>query len=500
MLKKYFKLILAILLFGLALAGWPTKQALADFNPNYIISDEEVLDYTSMTLSEIQSFLARHHSYLAGYKCQNPDGQLMTAAEVIYDRAQTNHISPRFIIVLLQKEQSLIEDPAPSQNQLDWATGYGCPDGGRCNPRWRGFWKQINSATLQFKDYMDNPHLYTYKVGQTYTFTNPYGTISRATVEVTPQNLATAALYNYTPHVYNGNYNFYNIWRRYFTRHYPDGTLLQAKGEVGVWLIENGKKRPFLSRGALTSRFDPKKIIVVSKSELDNYEKGAPIKFPQYSVVRSPRGTIYLLVGNKKRGFANGEAFRQIGINPEEVIDVSWEDLSYYQEGEPITASSTYPTGALLQDRTTGGVWWVENNTKAALLAAVFLHTKFKRRKIVQVSPEELAKYKTVAPVRFDDGELLKSPASPAVYVIAGGKKRPIVSGQVFEGLGYKWENIITVPKKILDLYKTGEPIDAVLAEESQPAAEQQNNGQTATSTKPTTASTTAASTTATSS
>ncbi len=475
MLKNNLILTAFLVFFLIFFLSSPAYALVSNFNPNYIISDEEVLDYTSMSLAEIQSFLRRHHSFLADYRCQNPEGKTMTAAEIIYDRAQENHISPRFIIVLLQKEQSLIEDPSPTQRQLDWATGYGCPDGGSCNPRWRGFWKQVNSATLQFKDYMDNPHLYTYQVGQTYTFTNPYGTISRQTVQVTPQNLATAALYNYTPHVYNGNYNFYNIWRRYFTRHYPDGTLLQAKGEVGVWLIQNGKKRPFLSRGALTSRFDPKKIIIVSKSELDNYEKGAPIKFPQYSVVRSPGGTIYLLVDDKKRGFVDGEAFRKIGINPEEIIDASWEDLSYYQEGEPITASSTYPTGALLQDRTTGGVWWVENNTKAALLDAVFLHTKFKGRKIIQATPEELAEYKTIAPVRFGDGELLKAPNSPAVYVIAGGKKRPIISGQIFENLGYKWENIITVPEKILNLYEEGDPIDTALGLEDE---EEEETGQ----------------------
>jgi len=36
-------------------------------------------------------------------------------------------------------EQSLIEEESPTQRQLDWATGYGCPDGGSCNPRWQGF-------------------------------------------------------------------------------------------------------------------------------------------------------------------------------------------------------------------------------------------------------------------------------------------------------------------------------------------------------------------------
>ncbi|MCK4554066.1 hypothetical protein KAU19_03825, partial [Candidatus Parcubacteria bacterium] len=304
-----------------------------------------------------------------------------------------------------------------------------------------------------------NPGHYTYKTGQIYTFTNPYATNKQETTIVAPANQATAALYNYTPHVYNGNYNFYNIWQRWFTRSYPDGSLLQAEGEVGVWLIQNNKKRPFLTKGALASRYDINKILTVNRSDLDAYQKGAPIKFPQYSLIRSPRGTIFLLVDDKRRGFASGEAFRQIGINPEEVMDASWEDINAYIEGKPITATSTYPTGALLQNKTTGGVYWVIEGTKAPIWDAIFLKTKFKHKKIIPVSPEELADYTTIGPVIFEDGELIKSPNSPAVYVISGGQKRPITSGKIFENLGYKWENIITISPKVLYLYEQGEAI-----------------------------------------
>lgn len=429
------------------------------FDPNYIISDEEIFNSNAMTEAQIQDFLDRKGGYLANYSCENPDGVSMKASKIIYDRAVTNKISPKFILVLLQKEMSLIDETSPTQRQLDWATGYGCPDGGGCNDRWRGFWKQVNSATMQFYSYMTEPHLYKYKVGETYIFTNPYSTIKNETNTVIPQNQATAALYNYTPHVYNGNYNFYKIWQRFFTRTYPDGSLLQARGEAGVWLIQFGQKRPFLSQGALTSRFDKDKIIQVEKSDLDNYPKGAPIKFPNYSLIRSPRGTIYLLVDEKKRRIASMETFRSIGYNPEEVMNSSWEDINSYTEGQPLNASSTYPTGALLQDKTSGGVYWVDEGEKAPLIDAVFLKTKFKNKKIIQVSPEELNNYTTTNPIKFGDGEILKSSASPAVYLITEGKKHTFLSGDDFVNLGYKWENIITVSPQVLALYSIGDPV-----------------------------------------
>jgi len=487
----YFILILAAgLIFCHAGAS-----AEADFDPDYIISDAEMLDASTMTLEDIEAFLVDKNSYLANYKTANADGRTKTAAEIIYEAANNYDcygvelsdnptraeraikcppatINPKVLLVLLQKEQSLIENPAPAKSELDWATGYGCPDSRACNTYWQGFGKQVNSAALQFYDYMENyrkslldendedyeDYHYTYKAGNTYTVSNT----AHPDIQIMPQNQATAALYNYTPHVYWGNYNFYNLWRRYFTVNYPNGSLLQARGEPGVWLIQNGKKRPFLSRGALTSRFDTAKIIAVDESELDGYPLGAPVKFPQYSLVRSPRGTIYLLVDDQRRGFASSEAFRRIGYNPAEVMDASWEDINAYTEGPPITASSTYPTGALLQDKTTGGVYWVTEGTKAPLWDAALLATKFRGKVIIPETPEKLASFETVAPVVFDNGELLKSNTSSGVYVIEDGKKRPVTSAGVFTGLGYKWNNIVTVSNKILDLYPFGEPLSQV--------------------------------------
>lgn len=437
------------------------STALANgFDPNYIIGDEEVIDHTAMDLNFIKQFLSVKGGYLANFSTADPNGNLMSAAEIIYDRAVTNKVNPKFLIVLLQKEQSLIEEPSPTQNQLDWATGYGCYDNSPCNERWRGFWKQVNSASLQFRDYMDNPQLYNYRPGQTYVLTNT----NKDPIAVTPVNLATAALYNYTPHVYNGNYNFYKIWQRYFSYLYPNGSLLQADKEAGVWLIQDGKKRPFTSRGALTSRFDPKNVIQVSKTDLDKYESGAPIKFPQYSLVRSPRGTVFLLVDDQRRGFASRAALRSVGINPEEIIDADWDEINAYLEGTPITATTTYATGALLQDKKTGGVYWVEDGKKAPIWDAVFLKTKFKNRKITRVTPEKLKSYATVEPVLFDDGRLIKSEMSQAVFVVTDGKKSPIASGEVFEQLGYKWENVITVSPKVLYLYAEGPALTAATA------------------------------------
>lgn len=488
---NYLKTLAPSVLFLLLLVIPVQAQTTIDpnFNPNNIISDSDLYDYSSMSLAEIQNFLASKGSFLANYQTLNTHGTLKSAAEIIYDAARNNFdcdgvelsdspteaekalkcrrittINPKFLLVLLQKEASLIEDPNPSQGRLDWATGYGCPDSLACNPYYKGFGKQVNSASLQFLAYMNEPWRYSYKAGQTYVFSNPYGTISKEPIVVTPANRATAALYNYTPHVFNGNYNFYRIWQRYFPsqkQRHPDGSLLQAEGDDNVFLIENGKKRPFVSKSALLSRFNLKQIISVSPEELDSYQPGLPIKFPNYSLVKSPKNNVYLIVDKEKRGIISWAVFQKIGFNPAEIIDATFEELEAYQEGNLITATSTHPLGALLQDNTSGGVYFVENGTKAPILDKQVINLKYAGKKIIPASPQDLNAYTTIAPVLLDDGQLVKSTSNQTIYLISNGQKRPFANQSVFEELGYKTENIMTITPQLLYHYPLGEIINS---------------------------------------
>lgn len=486
MIKNLNQVIFIVVIIAWLATSGTVQAAEIDpkFNPNLIITDEELLNTNSLNLAQIQSFLQSKNSYLANYSTTNAHGTVKSAAEIIYDAANNNYdcssatlsdspteaekqlkcrrittVSPKFLLVLLQKESSLVEDASPSQGRLDWATGYGCPDNWTCNPYYKGFGKQVNSASLQFLAYINEQQRYTYQAGQTYTFTNPYGTISNATMTVTPANKATAALYNYTPHVFNGNYNVYKLYERYFpTRasRYPDGSVLQVQGEAGVWLIQNGQKRPFLSKSALVSRYSLDKVIAVNREELDAYEKGNPISLPNYSIVRSPDKSLYLINGDQKRKFENLEAFKKFGFNPEEIIEASAQDLSYYQDGPLLKITSVYPAGALLRDPDSGGVYYAQDGVKAPIIDKVLLNTKFKGQSILKVTSAELAKYTKIAPVLFPDGELLKSDSASTVYLIANGQKRPFLSGNDFEKLGYKWSNVINVSPQLLYLYPLG--------------------------------------------
>ncbi|MBU0649241.1 hypothetical protein KJ969_04060, partial [Patescibacteria group bacterium] len=368
----------------------PMSPALAiDFNPNYVLSDDDLTDFDSMDAQAIQGFLGRKGGYLASYETEDTDGVVRKAADIIYRICQTYLINPKFILALIQKEQSLVEDPNPTQKQLDWAAGYSvcdsCTTDDPAIQRWKGFAKQIRSSAMQF---MEGYLLDLETVGRTVAGISPGEPTQIDGQTITPFNNVTAALYTYTPHIH-GNENMWKIWQRWFTTLYPDGSLLQVQGEPGIWLIKYDEKRPFLSMAALLSRYDLNKVIQISKTDLDRYETGRAIKFADYSLLRSPRGTIFLLDGDKRRGIDSWETFRTIGFNPDEIIQATWEDVNLYDEGEMITLESVYPQGALLQNKQTGGVYWVQDGKKYPIWSKELMYNNFQQRYISAVSEEE---------------------------------------------------------------------------------------------------------------
>lgn len=516
------------IILGIVLVIWPgffyptqsNAQTLGNsiYNPNRILEDNDILNSGAMNFGEIQDFLISRPGILKNYSTFNAYGELKTAAEIIYDAARNNYdctgvtlsdkpteaeralkcrrittVNPQLLLVLLQKEASLIDDPTPSQGRLDAATGYGCPTGQGCNPYWKGFGKQVNSAALQFLAYMQEPQKYGFKIGETYIAKDKFSKLqttaqamakpvtdphsytniiaSSEMVSVTPTNQATAALYNYTPHAYNGNYNTFLLWNKYFgknetvipptnnlSRIFPDGSVIKAENDPQVWLISNGQKRHFANWSTFISRFRPEQIVTVTSNELDKYPTGAQIKFANYSLVQTPDQQIYLLVDKEKRPFANSETYKKLGFNPAELEQATSDDLAGYQIGKTITASSTYITGALLQDIKTNEVFYVEDGNKYPVSAEI-INLKYPSIIPTKKTSAQLAVFATGSPVVLSDGSLVKTTTYPTVYLISGGKKRPFFDEATLNKYGYNLTNVVPLSSQFLYNYDMGDPI-----------------------------------------
>ncbi len=283
---KRFLIFLLVAIIGVA--SLQLDQASASFNKNRLIDDQLFTATGSMSVSAIQKFLQNQGSVLANWKddvdmvkgngCLVHKATGKTAARIIweaandwkaqyiqncsqvryYDDNNLKTVSPKVLLVTLQKEQSLITTGGtypktknayvnPSccgmAYKLAWAMGYGVPDTGGKDHSKKGFYNQINYAAWQLRFNFErsggNTSWDTYPgdnvvgtwvysgpmtkgfrkrcAGCTNTYFDGYYPIDGSPLYM--GNRATASLYYYTPHTYPGffgNYNFVNYYKQWF--------------------------------------------------------------------------------------------------------------------------------------------------------------------------------------------------------------------------------------------------------------------------------------------
>lgn len=443
-----------------ALAAEPPTltRAPAVFNPHAILNDEDLFSLGDWDAERIQQFLVSKKSALARFTLPDIDGQLRRPADILWRVAGSYTVNPKYLLVLLQKEQSLVEHPNPSQKQLDWATGYAVCDACSMNdPRlqeFRGFANQLEYAAKQHRErYL----VQLYTRGMTIGGHAPGKTVLISGVPVTPVNNATAMLYSYTPHLH-GNRMLWTIWQRWFAQPFAEGTILRERETGTLYLLKQGQKRPLSVSVAASLVPDLARLPTASAVDLASYPEGKAVPFPNYSLVVLPTGTRYLLSGSTKRRIVSTSAFRRLGFQEDELLEASDEDLAEYTDGPDLTASSKYPTGILARD-TRGDYWYVEDTVRQKILHPSLLTLYFRGRPARTLSATELHRLTVGAPYPLRDGELVRSTTHPAVYVMSNGNKRPIPSEELFFALGYAWNNVLMLPESLLEQYPTGEPL-----------------------------------------
>ena len=398
-------------------------------------------DFRSFDRGDIQAFLSDKGSYLRSGQFEDASGTMKNAADIIFEAAQNYQINPKFLLVTLQKEQSLVTDDAPTQRQLDWATGYAVCDGCYLSDpkvlKYKGFGKQIDGTAGVIRWYYDNQDRPLVKKKDT--------PIRIDDTDITPATWATAFLYTYTPHLH-GNANFWRIWNTWFSQVYPNGTLLQSVNSSEYWLIDSGSRRQFKNRTALITRADPKLALRVAEADLQNYKIGQEIAFPNYSLLHTASST-YLLDYDTLRPFASAAVVARLGFNPDELIEVDESDLTGYTIGTTITASSTAPQGVIYKITDAANTYYLmKDGVLYPILDPAILKINFKSLPIEKHKLKELFAYQTAdLPIKFNDGALIQALDSNIVYVMENGKKRALADDDTFLALGYKKSNILTV-------------------------------------------------------
>ncbi|MDN5275173.1 MAG: hemagglutinin-like protein [Candidatus Saccharibacteria bacterium] len=278
----------------------------------------------------------------------------VSAAQIIYDAAQTYHINPKVLLVMLRKESlNLFSDSWPMKSQYKYAMGYACPDSGpgysaNCQSDKAGFYKQMTYAAWQLRYYYDHMGSYNYAPGQWNTI--QYSPDPNCgTKDVYIQNYATASLYIYTPYTPNdaalnsypgtapcgayGNRNFYFFWQEWFGSTMTNGNFVRSPDDATVYLVGDKVKYPIADTSLIGAAPALGGIGFVSQSYLDNIPTGSLLS----RFIHGTDGTIYFYDSNIKLPFDSCAMVSAYGGNCGSVAELTQSQVDKLSTGPLMT-------------------------------------------------------------------------------------------------------------------------------------------------------------------
>lgn len=478
----------------------------AEFDPDKLIEDKVFSDIKTFGGPEgIQKFLESKNSVLANtspsflVKLKEPQstllkqqlddpnpnlGRLRTAAEIIWDAGIQSGLNPQVILVTLNKEQGLITsaknyDEKKLQKALDRAMGFDCPDSTGCGNLFPGFYFQIfgnvdsegnrylGAARSLMKSFstpqgrgpgVDSEGTVwgqvgttrTSRVGDTIKIPNtqgpPYNAPEFSIVNI--KNYATAALYRYTPHVYNGNYNFWKFFQEWFR--YLNGTIINITGDTKNYIIQDGTKRFLPDFVALARGMNLSGKITVSPSEVSDYPEGKPFGPNDNTIVKIENlDKKFVFLDSIKRPVSDF-VLKQRGLNPEQYLVMNAAEDNLFETGAQLPPKD----GTTIKAKSSPAIYLTQNG-KVKLFSAL-TYGQYKNPKPVIVEDSELSSYAKEGFVAPKDGTLIKANSGQAVYLSQSGLKLPL-TGELFKNRGFSIKNINVVSKEELEGLETGD-------------------------------------------
>ena len=494
MKQKFLTIVSAILLASVPLSAFAQVDPL--FNANNLIDDKVFSDTQTFGGAEgVQKFLESKGSVLANtapdflIKLKEPAATLLkqgledpqpnlprlrTAAELIWDASRQSGINPQVLLVTLQKEQGLItnhKDSSPEklQRALDFSFGFNCPDSTGCsqNSLFPGFYFQLfgnfdtegnrylgaaRSLMKSFTTPGGRGPLINGKIAKVGDIveigntTDPHGVPATQMVQI--GNSATAALYRFTPHVFNGNYNFWKYTQEWFK--YPNGTIIRLGTDPVAFIIQNGNRLLLPTFVAQARSLDMSKALTVSPNELDGYPVGTvygPADNTIVQVAGDPQK--YVFLDNVKHP-ASDFVITQRKLDTLKTLSVSAADAQLFQQGSTLTPSE----GTVIRGQMNPEVYVVEGGQLKLFSAFTFNQRKVAKQ-VQLVADSEVASYPKQGFAAPLDSTLVKTPSNNTVYVMKSGLKQPI-SGTVFKTRKFSFKDVVTLTDNELSSFSLG--------------------------------------------
>ncbi|MCR1980960.1 hypothetical protein NSA53_01735 [Cellulosimicrobium cellulans] len=422
------------------------------WDPGFIISDSVFYDSGAMSVAQIDAFLRSKGAgcvagerpclkdytentrawpaepgICSGYTARNGE----TAAQILQRVGASCGINPRVLLVMLQKENSLVDRTRPTARSYDAAMGFGCPDTAPCNTEYYGFFNQVYRAARQYKVYAANPTRYNYQAGRSnYIAYNPKASCGGSQVYI--RNQATASLYIYTPYQPNaaalanvygsgdscsayGNRNFWRLFTDWFGNPQLGGYLVKSDASVTVYLVVGSRKFAIPDWPTYLAYEPLGPIATVGAETLDRYASAGELG----RLVRKPgTGEIFFVDAGRRYHVGTCQLVADFGSSCPAVPELGADQIALLGAGSSLSATVSLPSGRKFA---------MVAGTRREVFDDASLSAAGLPTSAVRLSEQALDRFPLGTPV-VRDRVLVGTRGSSALALWAGGRLAPLPS------------------------------------------------------------------------
>lgn len=237
---------------------------------------------------------------------------------------------------------------------------------------------------------------------------------------------------------------------------HPNGTLIKGDGP-NIYLIQEGKKHPFASPGALTSRFPKASPIILPEQQVAQYPDGPKIGYRDGSMITHPGPPVWLVTDGQRRRFASGAVLDRSGYPRGQMRHISIEEVHLHPEGPSITNPEEAPFNGTLVKGGGPTVYLIEAGGKRPIATPAILESRYTWKDVLKVTDSVLNRFPEGPGLGFPEGTLIRT-SGGETSVISDQKRRP-VSPEKFEALKFQPDRVRPVSDVEAQVHQLGDPL-----------------------------------------
>ncbi len=234
---------------------------------------------------------------------------------------------------------------------------------------------------------------------------------------------------------------------------YPSGTIFKYPNDPTVYLKEGTVVRPITDWTVYLNQVPPTRHILEIPPTVV-FERGANLGLRNGTLVRFINDpTVFLIAAGQKRPFSSEAEFRDNQYRFDQVYTIN--DPNLINQIQTTTDPFLRPIGTLFKYANNPTVYFLNS---ARLKRPFTTYTMFtlwidNPKNIITVPDSET--YQTGAIVTLPNGILVKGSAQ-TIYLSDTDRLRPFVNPTLFNAMGFRFDQVITIPDADINLHPIG--------------------------------------------